>query len=117
MMNNIEFEKLSWPRKMNLDILQKYLTEQQMKQIIVDHCRERRVERRIQLPSIKCMKKVIFYYLVKKCGGNYKLVMEELKGNFKFLKQLGLERCNVRRLFLQRQKEIGREKEIKNEQN
>jgi len=109
-MLKIEFQKLNFPKGLNLDLLSGFLSELELKEIITDNCRKTRVERRIVLPSLKCLKKVMCHYLVEKHEGNYDLAMADLKDGFRTLKQLGTDRKMVRQLFEQREKEIKREK-------
>jgi len=105
-MQEIEFQKLSFPRGLNLGLLQGFLSEQELRRIIIENCRKTRVERRIILPSKKCLKKILCHYLVEKYQGDYNKVMADMKDGFKTLKQLGIDRKQVRQLHKQREGEI-----------
>lgn len=105
-MKKIEFEKLCWPRGLNLHLLSGFLSERELKEIIVNNCRKTRTERRIILPSQKCLKKILCHYLVEKYQENYDKVMPDLKGDFGLLKEIGIDRKQVRQLYRQREKEI-----------
>lgn len=109
-MEQIEFRKLNFPKSLNLDLLSGFLAELELKEIITDNCRKTRIQRRIQLPSIKLIKKVICHHLVKKYRGDYNKVMADLRGDFGFLKRIGIDRKQVRQLYEQREKEAKREK-------
>jgi len=109
-MQEIEFQKLSFPKGLNLDLLSEFLPEQKLKEIITDNCRKIRTERRIILPSQKLLKKVMCHYLVKKYAEDYTKVVADLKGDSRLLKDIGVDRKGIRQLFEQREKEIKREK-------
>lgn len=106
----IDFAKLCWPKKMNLQLLLKFMPEDVLKTLITDNAYKPRLERRIILPSHKCIRKVLFYYLVEKHDGDYDKVMAEIKGDFRTLKMLDVSRQKVREFYAQRKREIAREK-------
>lgn len=105
----IEFKDLSFPEGLNLQLLSQFLPEQKLREIIIDNCRKTRVERRIVLPSQKCLKKILCYYLCVKHQENFDLVMADMKDGFRTLKEIGIDRKMVRQLFEQRKSEIKNE--------
>ena len=109
-MEQIEFRELAWPTGLNLDLIQDLLSEEELKQLIIDHCRKTRVERRIILPSLKCLKKILFHHLVIRFQGDYDKIMLELRDRFATLSELNVSRQMVKQLYAQREKEIEQEK-------
>jgi len=105
-MQEIDFQKLSFPRGLNLHLLSGFLSELELKEMIVNNCRKIRTARRIILPSKKLLKKVICHYLVKKYAENYDAVVADLKGDSRLLKNIGVDRKQIRQLYKQREKEI-----------
>jgi len=105
-MKKIEFQKLNFPRGLNLNLLSGFLSEEKLKELIIDNCRKTRIERRIILPSRKTLKKIVCHFLVKKYREDYDKVMADLKKDSRLLKDIGIDRKQVRQLYQQRQKEI-----------
>lgn len=107
----VDFKDLDFPKGLNLHLLSKFLPEVYLKILICENIDKNRKARRIILPSRKLILKVYCHYLVKKHHGDYDAVMEEFKGSHLLtLKEMGINRKEVRRLFEQREKEIKREK-------
>lgn len=110
-MTQIEFKELSWPAGLNLDLIQDLLSEEQLKELIISHCRENRIQRRLVLPSLKCLKKILFHHLVVRYKGDYDKIMLELRDRFRTLSELNVSRQMVKQSFEQREKEIKQERE------
>ena len=107
------FSELCWPRKLNLSLLLEFLSEQDLGKLILNSLNKSRTERRIVLPSAKCVKKVVCYYYGKQVEElgimNWDEAMEEMKGGSKTLKALNISRKKVKELYEQRKKEISKE--------
>ena len=107
------FSELNFPRKLNLRPLEKILSEKELEMMVMSHLDKDRLKRRIVLPSQKCYRKVIAYFFgcqVEEGKMTWDEVMERIRGGFKSLKEIGDSRKKVKRLFLQRKKEIQNEK-------
>ena len=103
------FSELCWPRKLNLDILLEFLSEEELKTLILNNLEKNRVERRIVLPSKKCAKKTVCHFYgneVEKGRMSWDEVMKKIKGNSRTLKELDISRKKVKLLYQQRKKEI-----------
>lgn len=98
-------KELSFPRAMNLHLLE-CLGEEALKQLIIANSRKSRLDRRIVLPSQKCLKKVLFHRLYIKHQGDLDKITIELRNGFKTLKELNISRKKVEMFYKQRQKEI-----------
>jgi len=61
-MKKIPFKDLSWPKAMNLEILIRILPEEKARLFICELSRLDRKDRRIILPSEKCIRKVLCFY-------------------------------------------------------
>ena len=108
----MKFSELNFPRKLNLRPLEKILSEKELEMLVLSHLDKERLKRRIVLPSQKCYRKVIAFYFgcqVEEGKMSWDEVMEKIKGSFKSLKEIGDSRKKVKRLFLQRKKEIENE--------
>lgn len=107
--------ELNWPRGLNLDVLSEFLSEEELRTLILKNLEKSRLERRIVLPSAKCFKKAVCYYFgcqVEEGKMGWDEVMVKIKGNAKTLKELDITRRKVKLLYQQRKKEIT---ELKNE--
>jgi hypothetical protein len=109
----INFRKLSFPKGLNLGLLASLLDEEQLEKLIIDSAEKSRAERRVVLPSKTCLKKVVAHFiwseiLAKKLS--WPMVKNELMkaGSLKALK---LSKAEIERLWLQRKKEIKKEKQ------
>jgi len=110
-MIKIDFNQLAWPKGLNLNKLQDFLSEEKLKKIIILNLNNSRKERVIILPSKKCVKKILAHYLVDQVNQK-KLTMEQLMTELKkreFLEELGLDKKQLKRLYKQRCKEIIKE--------
>ena len=116
----MKFSKLSFPLGLNLGVLSEFLSDEDLKALVMKHMEEPRLNRRIILPSARTVKKVIAHYYgirVEK-GLSWDKVMATLKKEQrvedKFLMDAGLERRHMKSLFLQRKREIKQEKKSGN---
>jgi len=112
-MKEIIFSQLKFPQGLNLDLLKEILSEKRFKEFIVKYSREKRVNRRIILPSHKTIKKVFFHYLWDLVETK-KMTWDEIKKDFyselKTLKSAGISKKDVIKFYNQRKKEIIMEK-------
>ena len=112
----MKFKDLNFPSRLNLELLSTIVPEDKLIGLIKKNATKSRLERRIILPSHRCISKVIAYYFgerVEKGKMNWYQVMEKLKttGRAKDLASVGLDRKEIKRLFAQRKKEIRNENE------
>ena len=115
----IKLLKLNWPQKSGLQKIGKILPEDYLIDLILHFANKSKKERIIEFPSLHVLKKIVCYHygtLVEKEKMSWDEVMEELKEKFKTLKELDISRKEVKRLYLQRQKEIEKEIVIKAKQ-
>lgn len=111
----IDFQKLSWPRGLNLELLSplaQFVPEDVFKEFIVGFSREPRKQRRIIFPSQRTVKKVFFHHLwalIKKGETSWDEIKERFKKDFKTLKALDITKFEVERLYKQRESEIKNE--------
>ena len=108
----MKISELNFPKAMNIDLLAEILPERKLMDLILNNCSKERKTRRIMLPSKSCLKKIVFYYYGKKVADGkmtWPQAMKKLREGFDTLKEAGLEREAVKRLFFQRQREISRE--------
>ncbi len=108
----IDFEKLNWPKGLNLELLaplRQFVPEKAFKEFIVGFSREPRKNRRIIFPSKRTIKKVYFHYvwsLIKMGTVSWDEIKEKFKNDFKTLKAMGVTKFEAERLFRQRKNEI-----------
>ncbi len=108
----MKFSDLNFPKGLNLELLEEILPEKKLMELIIANCEKERVARRIILTSKKCLRKIVFHYYGKKVSEGkmtWNQAMKKLREGFDSLKDLGLERKVVKRLFFQREKEIIKE--------
>lgn len=111
-MKEVEFEELSWPKGLGLDILEplkQFVPEEVFKEFIVGFSRDPRKARRIILPSKQTIRKVFFHYLwrlIEEGEASWDEIKEGFKNDFKTLKSLNITKYEARRLYRQRKKEI-----------
>ena len=108
-MRQIEYSKLCWPEGLNLNILFTVLSERNLRALLSQHSQEERRARRIILPSHKTIKKVIFHYIWSLVE-NGEISWDEVKGDFKkefgTLREANISKKEMKRLYVQRRKEI-----------
>jgi len=108
----MKISELDFPKAMNIDLLAEILPGKKLTDLILENCSKERKARRIMLPSKSCLRKLVFYYYGKKVADGeitWKQAMKKLREGFDTLKEIGLEREAVKRLYAQRQREIQRE--------
>lgn len=115
----MKFGELNFPSGLNLKLLSSVISENKLKNFIKENAGKSRRERRIVLPSHRCISKVIAYYYGKRVEEkemNWSEVMKILKtaGGLKDLISAGLERKEIKRLYKQRCREIKGEKRSEN---
>jgi len=92
-----------------LDKLKNYLSEENLKKIIISHLDEPREKRRIMLPSRKYARKVLAHYLLSRAKEEG-ISLDEITAKCKcLLKNLRLDSTELKRLYRQRQMELVRE--------
>jgi len=107
-MQRIRYSELKWPAGLNLDILSEVLSEKELRDLLVKYSKEERLKRRIILPSSKTIKKVVLHYLwslIERGETSWKEVKQDFKKDFKTLKAIDISKREVKRLFIQREKE------------
>jgi len=95
-----------------LDKLRSRMSEENLKKIIIKNLDNDRKERRIILPSRKCVKKILAHFLMTQVQQG-DITMEKLLKELKrenFLKNLKMDKKDLKRFFRQRQKELIKEK-------
>ena len=108
-MNKQEFNKLSWPRGLNLNLIAQVLDEVEFLKFIRDNRFLSRNERRIVLPSASCFRKVYCHYLwsqVKSGKRTWGQTRKNLQREFGGLKNIKLDKDRVKAFYEQREKEI-----------
>ncbi len=103
---------LSIPKGLNLDFLDAFISDRQKLKLILDRCSKDRKERIVIFPSKKTLKKLLCHYYGKRVemgAITWEQAMKKLKGEFEYLKEIGITRQQVKNLFIQREKEIKRE--------
>lgn len=104
-MKEIKFSELKFPAGLNLHLLAEILPEKKFREFIVKFSREKRIDRRIILPSHSCIKKVFFHYLWSQVESG-KATWEEIKrdfySEFKTLKSASISKKLVKKLYVQR---------------
>ena len=112
-MKEIKFSQLKFPQGLNLDLLAEVLPEKKFREFIVKFSREKRIDRRIILPSRSCIKKVFFHYLwnlVETEEMSWEEIKISFRKDFKSIKEAGISKKVVKKLYIQRRKEILSEK-------
>jgi len=59
-MKRIEYSKLKWPIGLNLNVLSEVLSEEELRALLARYSKEKRLKRRILLPSHKTIKHLYF---------------------------------------------------------
>ena len=113
-MNRIEYQKLSWPKGLNLDLLAEVLPEEKLVEFLVKNSFHKRLSRRIILPSSQTIKKIIFHYLwsrIVEKKTTWEKIRDDFKSEMKTLKALSITKHEAERLYKQRCKEIIKERQ------
>jgi hypothetical protein len=109
----IAFKKLNFPAGLNLDLLKRVLSEEKLRTLIALSAKKNRVERRIVLPSDRCLRKAIAYYAWTEILAG-KITWSRLKRELRetgSLRSLKLTKTEMHRLWKQREKEIKKEQQ------
>lgn len=112
-MQKIDYKELDWPKGLNLEQLVSLLPEDVLRKFIVANCHLERSKRRIILPSLKCCKKILAHRLWKKIEdgeSTWEIEKEILQKEFGSLVALGITKWWTKKLYIQREKEILKEK-------
>lgn len=106
----IKIKDLPLPRGLNLDVLRRFLSEEELERLLLEYANKPRTKRRIVLPSRSCLRKCLVYSLAVKHKGDFSAVIEELRGEATVLAGHGHYIGNIKRLYEQRKREIVAEK-------
>ena len=112
-MLRIEFSDLSWPKKYRLDEFAAILPERLLLALVGYFAGMEKGDRIVEFPSRHVLKKCLCHYygtLVAEGKMSWDEVMGDLKEGFETLNEIPISRKEVKRLFLQRKKEIKKEK-------
>jgi len=107
--------KLAWPRAYRIHELAEVLDQESLVALIVHFANKGPKERAFLFPRRQVIRKVLSHYYGQKVQDgelSWDEVMEILKGQFESLKQIGISRKEIKRLFKQRNFEIEREIKI-----
>ena len=108
-MNKIDFKEIKWPKGLNLEILPQVVSEDDLKKLIAANMAETRLNRRIILPSRKCLKKILcwcFWEKIESGKASWDDIKNDLRQEFQSLKSVGMSKEHVKKLWTQRCKEI-----------
>ncbi len=108
----IKFSDLSFPTGLNLEVLSELLTEESLQMLIALSAGKSRKERRIILPSRRCLKKVISYWLWEKIQAKettWQEFKKDVKKEVGLLQNLSLTKWDCKKLWAARKIEIERE--------
>lgn len=108
-MKEVKFSQLKWPAGLNLSLLANILPENKFRNFIVKYSMKKRKDRRIILPSHSCVKKTYFHYLwdlVETGKMSWDEIKMDFRKDFNTLKEAGIEKKEIKKLYNQRKKEI-----------
>jgi len=108
-MIEIVFEKLAWPKGLNLGILEEIMKAENPTNFILLKSFLDRKNRRIILPSWQTFKKVLCHYLwglIEKNEVGWEEVKKFIQEKFGTIKDFIDSKSQVKRLWAQREKEI-----------
>lgn len=108
----MQYDDLSWPKRLNLNILSEILPSELMGELIGQYADKPLSQRKITLPSRLNIRKCVAHrlgQLVSEGRMTWAEAMKKLKGGFR-LKDLNLTRKQMKNFYRQRQKEIAKEK-------
>jgi len=101
--------KLNLPRGLNLHILQEVIPAEKLEALMKERSGMSRRDRRVIFPSRNCLRKCLIHFYVEKHNGDFKKVLELLRDEEGILAWKGLHLTNIKRMYLQRCKEIEKE--------
>ena len=102
-MRKIKYSRLKWLAGLNLHLLAEVLPENKFREFIVKFSREKRIDRRIVLPSHSCIKKIFFHYLwsqVENGEATWEEIKRDFYSEFKTLKSAGISKKLVKKLYV-----------------
>lgn len=108
-MIEIEFEKLAWPKGLNLELLDEIIDAENPIDFILTKSFLGRKKRRIMLPSQTTFKKTISHYLwelVESKTTTWPEVKKFIQEHFGTIKNFAVSKFQIKRLHAQREKEI-----------
>ena len=111
-MLNVQPDELVFPRGLNLNILSTIIPKGKLLKLLMDYADKPRTERRIVLPSHKTIRKIYSHFVYKKILSgdlSWDEFKRDLKKDIGSIKALGFSKHNVKKFYLQRQKEVERE--------
>ncbi len=111
-MLKIQFDELNFPKALNLSILSAVIPQDKLLKLLMDYANKTRFERRIVLPSKKCLRKVYSHFVYKKILAKdltWSDFKKDLRNDIGTIKTLGFSKHNVQKFYHQREKEIERE--------
>ena len=112
-MIGIKFERLAWPKGLNLNILEEIMRADDSIDFIVTRTILDRKHRRIILPSWKTFIKVLSHYLwglIEKEEATWDEVRGYIQNKFGTIEKFAVSKFQIQRLYKQRSKEIKNEK-------
>ena len=108
-MIEIKFEKLAWPKGLNLNILSEIMSADSSTDFILTRTILDRRHRRIILPSWKTFVKVVCHFLwslIEKEEATWDEVEKYIRDKFGTLEKFAVSKFQVNRLYRQREKEM-----------
>ena len=115
-MENTLFAKLNWPKNTRMDLLAEVLPEDLLIKLLKLFRDRSEEERIVRFPKLQTIRKCLAYYLGERVESgeiSWKDAMQEWKGDYRTLKELGEERIGMKtsrkelkNLHKQRKKEI-----------
>lgn len=109
----MNFNDFNWPRGLNLNLLVPIVPEKMLLAFVLENASNDRKNRRIVLPSQRCIKKVVAHFFgtqVEHGSLRWDDVMLLLKGKHKYLLEAGLTMKEIKRLHRKRCSEVADEK-------
>ena len=120
-MENTLFAKLNWPKNTRMDLLAEVLPEDLLIKLLKLFRDRSEEERIVRFPKLQTIRKCLAYYLGERVESgeiSWKEAMQEWKGDYRTLKELGEERIGMKtsrkelkNLYAQRKKEMKIENE------
>ena len=108
------FSKLAWPWAYRVHELSEILDEESLVALIIHFADKSPKERAFLFPRRQVIRKVLAHHygtLVEQKKMSWDQVMKVLKGQFETLREVGITRKEVRRLYEQRCREKKRERQ------
>lgn len=96
------FSKLTWPNSLKMHILGEILDNETLFKLIKHFRNRKQKDRIVRFPKNQTILKLVAYYIGKKVESGemtWAEALKKLKGSWKFLKDAGLSRKNIKKLF------------------